>query len=96
MSAVTDATNMPELESAHLEDVFTELNTDIDTGENSTTINAAVSMTFSGTVTKENAQALLENALEHCREEGLLSDPEWLNDPATEELACDSIRCRVL
>lgn len=42
-----------------------------------------------GELTAAEACDLLQNALEHTRQEGMLSDPEWMNEPAREELSCD-------
>lgn len=86
----------PEVEFTSLDEVFASLMENEETGEPVTVINAAVQLTYNGVVTKEAAGELLNNALEHCRTEGLLSDPEWLNDPATEDLGCDAVRCRIL
>jgi len=59
-------------------------------------VDALVSLTYSAPVSGDVVGELLESALEHAREEGMLSDPEWLNDPSTEELSCDAISCRIL
>ena len=84
------------LESGDLQTAISSLTAEFDAETEETHVHALVSLTYNGLVTKEVAGELLESALEHVREEGMLSDPEWLNDPATEELACDEIKVRIL
>lgn len=50
-----------------------------------------VNLEYSGSkpVEPQRVEELVTNALEHCRQEGMLSDPEW------EDTSCDAITCRI-
>lgn len=45
----------------------------------STTVELKIRLTYEGEITKEQAGGLLLNALEHCRQESMLSDPQQLD-----------------
>lgn len=49
-------------------------------------VELTVSLKYSGEeVDRHHVEQLLQNALEHCRQESMLSDPEW------EATSCDSV-----
>jgi len=50
-----------------------------------------VNLEYSGSqpVPAQEVEELVSNALEHCRQEGMLSKPEW------EDTSCDAITCRI-
>lgn len=50
-----------------------------------TVLDFNVRLTYDGAVTREQVEAILFNALEHCRQESMLSDPEW------QEESCDLV-----
>lgn len=54
-------------------------------------IHLAVTISYSGTpVDGKRVAEIVENALEHCRQEGMLSEPEW------EETSCDTVRMNLV
>lgn len=54
-------------------------------------IHLAVTVSYSGDpVDGKRVAAVVENALEHCRQKGMLSEPEW------EETSCDAVRLNLV